>query len=172
MDTSNTTNLFHMDIVMNNQENEFPEYDNNTMEMDSSGESVESEDIKDSEDSPDSADSKGSEDNSWDSPNSANDPWFNTRGNACARQATPVTLAAGSSNTEDEIMNEMVQLRDEIATTMWNNHRVHPSYHAKLVICILNLHHRLWLKLCKTYDIYCYIMFVSIICYSRIHGYL
>ncbi|CAL5424411.1 unnamed protein product [Camellia sinensis] len=117
------------------------------MEMDSSGESVESEDSKDSEDSPDSADSKGSEDSSWDSPNFANDPWFNTRGNARARQATPVTLAARSSNTEHEVMNEMVQLRDEIATTMWNNHRVHPSYLVKLVICILNLHHRLWLKL-------------------------
>lgn len=61
MDTSNTTNLFHTDVAINNQENEFPDYDNNTAEMDSSGESVESEDSKDS---PDSADSKDSEDSS------------------------------------------------------------------------------------------------------------
>ncbi|KAL7164048.1 hypothetical protein ACSBR2_040037 [Camellia fascicularis] len=61
MDTSNTTNLFHMDVAINNEENEFPDYDNNTVEMDSSGESVESEDSKDS---PDSADSKDSEDSS------------------------------------------------------------------------------------------------------------
>ncbi|KAL7184336.1 hypothetical protein ACSBR2_026479 [Camellia fascicularis] len=65
----------------------------------------------------------------WIRMHSANDPWFNRRtrcGNAHARQAAPPTLMVGNSNTKDEVMNEMVQFRDEIATAMWNNHRVHP----------------------------------------------
>ncbi|CAL5384396.1 unnamed protein product [Camellia sinensis] len=62
----------------------------------------------------------------WIRMHSANDPWFNRRRNARAGQAAPVTPAAGISNEADEAMNEMVQLRDEIATAMWNNHRVHP----------------------------------------------
>lgn len=44
----------------------------------------------------------------------------------------PVTPAAGISNEADEAVNEMVQLRDEIATAMWNNHRVHPYTTLKL----------------------------------------
>ncbi|CAL5362231.1 unnamed protein product [Camellia sinensis] len=62
----------------------------------------------------------------WIRVHSANDPWFNRRGNARAGQAAPATPAAGISNEADEVMNEMVQLRDEIAIAMWNNHRVHP----------------------------------------------
>lgn len=62
----------------------------------------------------------------WIRMHSANDPWFNGRRNARAGQAAPATPAAGISNEADEVMNEMVQLRDEIATAMWNNHRVHP----------------------------------------------
>ncbi|XP_028078485.1 uncharacterized protein LOC114280326 [Camellia sinensis] len=62
----------------------------------------------------------------WICMHSANDPWFNRRCNARAGQAAPITPAAGISNEADEAMNEMVQLRDEIATAMWNNHRVHP----------------------------------------------
>ncbi|GMP34808.1 hypothetical protein CsSME_00007530 [Camellia sinensis var. sinensis] len=50
----------------------------------------------------------------------------NGRRNARAGQAAPVTPAASISNEADEAMNEMVELRDEIATAMWNNHRVHP----------------------------------------------
>ncbi|CAL5435353.1 unnamed protein product [Camellia sinensis] len=62
----------------------------------------------------------------WIRMHSANDPWFNRRRNARAGQAASVTPVAGISNEADEVMNEMVQLRDEIATAMWNNHRVHP----------------------------------------------
>lgn len=62
----------------------------------------------------------------WIRMHSANDPSFNRRRNARAGQAALVTPAAGISNEADEAMNEMVQLRDEIATAMWNNHRVHP----------------------------------------------
>ncbi|GMP92879.1 hypothetical protein CsSME_00042939 [Camellia sinensis var. sinensis] len=53
-----------MDVTTNNQANEFPDYDNIMVEMDSSKESLESEDSKDIEDIRDSADSKDSEDSS------------------------------------------------------------------------------------------------------------
>ncbi|XP_028091342.1 uncharacterized protein LOC114291677 [Camellia sinensis] len=49
----------------------------------------------------------------------ANDPWFN-------RQTEHATPMARNSNLEDEVMNEMVQFRDEIVTAMWNNRKVHP----------------------------------------------
>ncbi|KAF5950539.1 hypothetical protein HYC85_012532 [Camellia sinensis] len=56
MDPSNSTNPFDMDAAINSQSNEFPNYDNITAEMDSSGESLETED------SPNSADIEDSED--------------------------------------------------------------------------------------------------------------
>ncbi|CAL5377445.1 unnamed protein product [Camellia sinensis] len=62
----------------------------------------------------------------WIRMHSTNDPWFNRLRNAHAGQAAPVTPAAGISNEADEAMNEMVELRDEIATAIWNNHRVRP----------------------------------------------
>ncbi|GMP77383.1 hypothetical protein CsSME_00033673 [Camellia sinensis var. sinensis] len=61
MDPSNSTNPFDMDAALNSQSNEFPNYDNITAEMDSSGESLETEDSADSEDSSDNADIEDSE---------------------------------------------------------------------------------------------------------------
>ncbi|KAI8004015.1 Casein kinase 1-like protein HD16 [Camellia lanceoleosa] len=62
MDPSNSTNPFDMDATLNSHSNEFPNYDNITVEMDSSGESLETEDSTDSKDSSDSADIEDSED--------------------------------------------------------------------------------------------------------------
>ncbi|GMQ10665.1 hypothetical protein CsSME_00053581 [Camellia sinensis var. sinensis] len=62
MDHRNSTNPFDMDATINSQSNEFPNYDNITTEMDSSGESLETEDSVDSEDSLDSANIEDSED--------------------------------------------------------------------------------------------------------------